>query len=326
MVANTTRCAICGNMSDNRTFSVREMMFGFRNLFEYFECARCRCLQIKEIPSDLQKYYPVDYYSYRKRSGKAYNPVNRFISAQRTYYWIGGRNLIGKLATLGRKKGPPYFIDWIRGLDLKAGSRILDVGSGTGELLIDMSQYGFRDLTGIDPYISEEVTYNSGVRILKKDIHSLSGEFDLIILNGSFEHMPNPIGILNKVYDLLAPGAYAFIRIPLSATYAWRNYGVDWVQIDAPRHLFLHTIESMRILSEKSKLTISSVIFDSYDMQFWGSEQYKHDIPLMDARSLLVNPDISIFSKGQIDEFKRKSVELNAINDGDQARFCLRKL
>jgi hypothetical protein len=81
----------------------------------------------------------------------------------------------------------------------------------------------------------------------------------------------------------------------------------------------------MRILSESAGFTIAKVVFDSYDMQFWGSEQYLKDIPLMDDRSYLNDPARSIFSKAQIEGYKKMSVELNEKGDGDQACFYLYK-
>jgi hypothetical protein len=58
-------CRICGQSSKSNTeYSVKEMMFGFRDEFTYFECANCGCLQILKIPTDISKYYPSKYYSF----------------------------------------------------------------------------------------------------------------------------------------------------------------------------------------------------------------------------------------------------------------------
>jgi hypothetical protein len=58
------KCAICGNETNNKPFILKEMMFGFRDEFEYFQCSACFCLQIKNIPGSLEKYYPKNYYSF----------------------------------------------------------------------------------------------------------------------------------------------------------------------------------------------------------------------------------------------------------------------
>ena len=66
-------CRACGNAEGNTAHFPKEMMFGWREVFEYFECGRCGCLQIAEIPADLGKYYPRDaYYSYQPPKAKHY--------------------------------------------------------------------------------------------------------------------------------------------------------------------------------------------------------------------------------------------------------------
>lgn len=42
------------------------MMFGFRDEFTYFECSKCGCIQIIEIPRNMGKYYTPNYYSFKK--------------------------------------------------------------------------------------------------------------------------------------------------------------------------------------------------------------------------------------------------------------------
>ena len=50
-------CRICdGEIS--KSYTVREMLLGTRDTFEYLECGSCGCLQIAEIPDNLLKYYP----------------------------------------------------------------------------------------------------------------------------------------------------------------------------------------------------------------------------------------------------------------------------
>jgi hypothetical protein len=116
-----------------------------------------------------------------------------------------------------------------------------------------------------------------------------------------------------------------FVGMPTTSSYAWKHYGVNWVQLDAPRHLFLYSIESMKRLAEKADLVLDEIIYNSSDFQFWGSEQYLRDIPLLSDRSYGVNPSQSIFSDNQINEFKQKAKKLNLLNQGDQAAFYLKK-
>ena len=137
--------------------------------------------------------------------------------------------------------------------------------------------------------------------------------------------MHDPSGVLSRLHRVVKPDGVALIRIPVVSSQAWRTYGVDWVQLDAPRHLFLHSEKSMRILAERTGFSISDVIHDSSAFQFWGSEQYRRDIPLMSESSYDRDPKRSIFSKEEIARFDAQAAELNAQGDGDSACFYLRK-
>ena len=64
MVA-THSCRIC-HESSSKTYIAKEMMYGTRDEFEYFECENCGCLQISEIPTNLGDYYPSNYYSFKR--------------------------------------------------------------------------------------------------------------------------------------------------------------------------------------------------------------------------------------------------------------------
>ncbi|HJH26402.1 MAG TPA: hypothetical protein C5S37_06415 [Methanophagales archaeon] len=181
-------------------------------------------------------------------------------------------------------------------------------------------------MVGVDPYIDEEVI-NRDVKILKKTIHELPDrqKFDLIISNHSFEHIPDQLETLVKVSKILSENGVCLIRMPVRTEYIWNRYGVNWVQIDAPRHFFLHTLKSFELLVKKSGLIIQDVIFDSTEFQFWGSEQYKRDISLMAENSYSVYPKKSIFTNEQIKEFKKMAKGLNMNKKGDQAAFYLTK-
>ncbi|MDO8971391.1 MAG: hypothetical protein Q7U74_11930, partial [Saprospiraceae bacterium] len=67
-------CRICNNTQGNPTFTAREMMYGSREKFEYFQCAHCGCLQITAIPPDLSKYYPPGYYSHALPAPRGTHP------------------------------------------------------------------------------------------------------------------------------------------------------------------------------------------------------------------------------------------------------------
>jgi predicted SAM-dependent methyltransferase len=138
--------------------------------------------------------------------------------------------------------------------------------------------------------------------------------------------MPQPLDVLTKFHKLLKTNRYALVRIPVAASFAWRHYGVNWVALDAPRHLFLHTVESMRLLAKKAGFKLVDVEFDSTEHQFLASELFLRNISLKDSIYYIEDPQGNIFSEAQIEAFKAKAIELNANGDGDQACFYLQKL
>ena len=299
------------------------MMYGFRDEFKYFICPECGCLQLKGFPADLGKYYPPNhYYSFEPPDLRNENAVKQYLRKKRAKYCLSRTDLIGKL--LASSRSVPRFYKWLKKTNTNFNSSILDLGCGSGTILLSMHREGFKNLTGADPYIRDEISFN-GVKIYKKDVFSIDGKYDLVMLHHSFEHMRNPLGVLREIFRILKDSGFVLIRIPLVSSYAWRKYGVNWVQLDAPRHFFLHSMKSMSMLSRKAGFQIFDMEFDSTEFQFWGSEQYLKDIPLFSEKSYLVNKENSIFSQDQMAHFKKKAEILNKEGDGDSACFYLVK-
>ena len=325
----SVQCRVCLNDGMSVSYDVREMMFGSRETFRYFQCGRCQCLQIAAIPSDLTTYYPDNYYSYETLSPRRGGIRNR-AKTLRDRYALGGRGVTGRVLY---RLSPAPKLRLLSRIPIRKDSSVLDVGCGRGRLLYNLRELGFEQLLGIDPYIDSDVSHNNGLTVLKRSIDGLDGKWDVIMFHHSFEHVRNPLETLERVSELLNADGTCLIRMPTVSSYAWRHYGVDWVQLDAPRHLFLHSIESMRLLAPQASLVLSEVVYDSTAFQFWGSEQYMLDVPLVDepsADSDDEHPEVlgkpsALFSSAQIARFARRARRLNKRGDGDQAAFYLKK-
>ncbi len=320
-------CRICGNPKNNKIYKVREMMYGIREVFDYAECGECKCLQLINAPADMSKYYPSDYYSFKKNpetTSKKSKTIKDYLHRKKKLYHITGRSLLGWIANRISPLNDAY--PHISKAGIRKSSSILDIGCGNGEFLYDLKDLGFKHALGADPYIKRDITYRNGLKIMKKSIFDIDGKFDLIMLHHSFEHMDEPLKVLHAVYQLLKPNGTCLIRIPTVSSYAWEHYRENWNQIDAPRHFFLHSIKSMELLSSKTGFYIENVIYDSMSFQFWASEQYIRDIPLLAENSAYVNWKKSIFSIDEFHAFTAKAQELNKQNLGDMAAFFLKKV
>jgi SAM-dependent methyltransferase len=311
------RCRICDNAAGNTTLTAREMMFGMRDTFDYLVCAACGCIQIARAPDRMDRYYPPEYYSFTppKREGAARALLQRC----RASHLLARPNPIGWWVT--RRYGVPPIINYLRRASIRRTHSVLDVGCGSGQLLLAMRSYGFTRLTGVDPFVERDLDYGNGVRVYRRDLDDYEGRHDIVMLHHSLEHMDAPRAVLTRIRALLNDGGTVLVRIPVASSEAFETYGADWVQLDAPRHLYLHTRASVDVLARQTGFAVAEVVYDSTAFQFWGSEQYRRDIPLHDPRSYLM--DRSAFSRSEIAAFEARARRLNEAGRGDQACFYL---
>lgn len=313
---STTPCEVCGATSGHRLHVATERMFGRGGEFTYRECGGCGCLQLLNVPTELGAYYPDDYYSLTETSAVRRPWWDLQLRRQRAWHELTGKNLLGKLLPRGAES--PLHYRWMRRLGLTPHNSILDVGCGTGWLLHLLYNEGFTSVIGIDPYVERDLEFPNGVRVLKRELPEMDGTFDLVVLGHSFEHMAQPERVLQDLRRLVAPGRSALLRIPVADSWAWRHYGVHWVQLDAPRHLFLHTRRSIQLLASRTGFELEHVECDSTEFQFTGSEAYLRGLTL--NQMLAADP----FTAAEHHDFQQRAAELNQEGLGDQAAFYLR--
>ncbi len=311
-------CSICGNYADNKVWKAREMMLGLRDEFEYVECANCGCLQIRNIPENLAKYYPKNYYSLNDDPSLFFKGTFKaWLKKQRDYFAITGKGFVGKFV---QSKMPNHSIELFnfRHIAIKKSAKILDVGSGTGIIPYVFKNAGFKHITGIDPYLEKDMVFNNGLTIRKQSLLDITEkDWDIIMFNHSFEHIAEPKNYLIQTAALLKPKGICIIRIPTVSSYAWQCYKENWVQLDAPRHLFLYSIKSLEILAAQTGFDYVKTSYESTAFQFLGSEQYQKDISLLNDNRSMYCGNISLFTANQINDYKAKAVRLNNEKLGD---------
>jgi SAM-dependent methyltransferase len=311
-------CKICSNEVGNKIHQVREMMFGLRDRFDYLECGQCGCVQLMEIPKDIARYYPGNYYSYQ-RHGWLMTRVRRRWSA----YARGSKSLLGWFVT--ELFSPNNAMRAVHRLDLPKETRILEIGSGSGRLLQDLYYFGLTDVTGVDPFIEKDIYYEKGPTIYKKQLGEMQGSYDVILLNHSYEHMDHPAETLRLIADLLAPSGKVILRIPVASSFGWRHYGVNWTNLDPPRHFYLHTFKSVELLALQAGLTVGDIVHEAEEISITGSESIAQDIPLSDPRYRLSSSLKRLKSWRQRLPDKKKVEEMNRRKEADLICFYLKK-
>jgi SAM-dependent methyltransferase len=304
----------------NKIYLVREMMLGLRDRFQYMECSGCTCLQLLDPPVDMARYYPSEYTAFRtngRSHGLVLGGIRHYLRKRRNEGFLRRRGWLNRFL-IERYHYLPLKAFARLGADRKA--RILDVGCGSGTLLLDLKELGYENLLGVDRFIPAPIDNGNGVRVIKGVLEDLVGtNWDVIMFHHSFEHMPDPLKVLQQTAALLVTGGRCLIRIPIVA-WAWQHYGVNWGQLDAPRHFFLHSERSFRLIARAAGLDVVGLDYDSNEFQFWVSELYSRNVPLYSLENLA--PE-TIFSKSQLRSFRLQAAELNSEGRGDSAVFDL---
>ncbi|MNJ91748.1 Ubiquinone biosynthesis O-methyltransferase [compost metagenome] len=305
-------CKICEAPLGN-IVKVKEMMLGTRDEFDYGQCTECGTIQILNAPESMENYYPYYYYSFKQ--------IVPELSRQPLIKRIFGDFRMKRKY----KRNNTEIFQYLKPLQILPSQKILDVGCGKGKLICEMFNHGFENVQGIDKFVTEEYDYNYNVKVVKKDLAELEdNSYDLLMMHHVLEHMDQPYEELRKCYNLLKPGGYLVIRIPVVGK-AWEIYGANWIQLDAPRHLYIYTEESMKLLAMKTGFNIIDVVYDSSSFQFLGSEMYKRDIALVDNNTKGYRNVSAFFSDEEWENYEKMSHQLNRERRGDQAIFYLRK-
>lgn len=149
-------------------------------------------------------------------------------------------------------------------LDLR-GKKVLDVGSGTGEMVIQAAQLGAARAVGVDlmqrwvdfarrRLEKEPPEVRDRVEFVCSDVHAwdTAERFDVIVSRTAFEHIRDPGPILQRFAELLAPGGvFAAIWEPFHGPFGDHMNGFFKVQIPYRGVLF----------NEKALLRLRSEFF-----------------------------------------------------------------
>jgi len=292
------RCQVCQS-EIGVLHRVREMALGTRDEFLYFECSRCGCLSLTEVPADLDRYYT-------PRQQTVRHPFVSKIRHLRNALYLSPLSFLVNWKRY-------HDLGLIHNIRLNKTMSLLDVDCGMGDLIGDLRELGY-DAHGIDPYLAAEVRDRFGTRVECKALADVDRAYDVILFRNSLEHMP--IHTLQLARERMRCNGICIARIPLLG-WAWRTYTVDWVQLNAPRHLFIHSMRSFSLLAERSGFRIEKTIFDSNEFQFWASDSYQRGVPL----AKIMKP-----TRSQRKRMLRIARSLNLKQEGDCAQFYLRAI
>jgi SAM-dependent methyltransferase len=306
-------------------------MFGLDESFDYLVCADCETVYIAQAPDDLAKYYDTSaYYSFDADPETTMGrPVVRHaVGMIGRSVLFGPSAAITRAAALSPKRELRTMISIfaavrLAGLPRGRHTRVLDVGAGAGTLVYALGLAGMRDVLGIDPFAERDTMIGQHGRLLRRELGEVGGQFDLVMLHHSLEHVPDPFETLTLARERLSKDGRVLVRMPTVSSHAYEKYGISWIGCDAPRHLALFSRAGAERLCARTNFRIRAVVDDSNESQFWASEQFVEGIPLNAETSHFVDPRKSMFSRRQIRRWRKASNRLNRESRGDQAAWVL---
>ena len=135
--------------------------------------------------------------------------------------------------------------------ETRRGRRLLDVGSGLGDLLVAADARGY-EVSGIEYSPSSVARANARLRrevVRQGTIESVvlaDGTIDVCVLSDVIEHTRDPASMLDHVWRILKPGGVIFVATPSLDSWSARLLRHRWMEFKA-EHLFFFdsaTLES----------------------------------------------------------------------------------
>lgn len=227
-------CPYCGGPLLGRFAAVPDWRFGRGEAADVYRCSGCEALGAGRVPGDdvVAAWYG-GYYTHHLEP-----PVPRRWSR----LWPTPRRR-AEMGQLRRYLAP-------------AGTtgRLLDVGTGAGERLVEFADAGW-DVLGQDPDPrAGHLAKARGIDVLHCPVAELvgrEGPFDLIGMTHVLEHATDPAGLLRACAALLAPGGTLCVISPNARSAGALLFGRWWFGLEQPRHLAIPTPASLERLADR---------------------------------------------------------------------------
>ncbi|MBU1046189.1 class I SAM-dependent methyltransferase [Patescibacteria group bacterium] len=133
---------------------------------------------------------------------------------------------------------------------IKDGNRVMEIGCGNGNIINMLSSNSVKldKIVAIDRLRPKNI--NKNVEFFEGDIENFQTKekFDLVILKHVLEHIKDPIGLLEKIKQML--NDYGKILIVVPNRYGYENEAKVYLP-EHGKHYFLWDRESLQFTLEK---------------------------------------------------------------------------
>ena len=217
------KCPICAYDAGLAQQSLYDDRYGYKGFFDVYRCSFCAHtfldvrLEAEEIGDLYTKYYT------RKSISELRMPQFGTFKA-----WLDGVADVCQY--------------------VKPGSKVLDIGCGSGENLLYLKSIGCEAI-GSDAdqnlaALAEKYKLNIRIGMFAPSAFD-EGGFDYVIMNQLIEHMPNPLIFLQSVKTLLKPTGKVILATPNIEGWGRKIWGKRWLHWHAPYHVTFFSSDSL---------------------------------------------------------------------------------
>jgi len=241
-------CPYCSSTNKTDSFEL--------NRFYHHVCNDCKCLYVSPRLNDdsLKELYTDDYYS--EMFSKAMIPF--FEKRKKLIGESKFEQIVSCLEDVSK--------------DRKSSMRVLDIGSGIGEVLDVFNDHDCTCEAIEVNKIAIEFLKNRGINVFPDSFFDYnSGEkFDVIMAWGVIEHITNPSLFLNKVYSLLSDSGVFVSEVlhsqSLLVEYSKRSNKDPLRILQGEQHIILYSKEAYSEIHKNSGLKLHHLQTNGLDM------------------------------------------------------------
>lgn len=212
---------------------------------DYLKCLNCGVVQHSNVPSisAIGKIYNREYFT-KKKEGR-------------------GADFIGE-----EKLYKERFSDRLKRIEkrIKKG-RMLDIGASVGHFMSVAKEHGW-DVSGIeisaDAVEMAKQRYRLDIQIgTIDDINIEKGLFDVVTLWHVFEHFPDPLSPLRKIYDCVRDGGLLVMELPNIESKEAKSDITKWSFLMPDEHIHHYTPKAISILLETNGFKVENIEYAS---------------------------------------------------------------
>lgn len=241
-VNQPNKCLVCSSLTKPFLIDLFDDRYGAPGRHSVFRCVSCGFgrtypgLKPEEIGQFYAQYYPLASTSAEQLQRQAQVP-------SRWRAWLSGQDNTAH---------------W----HVKPGSRVLDVGSGSGVSLLEIGQLGGQAY-GVEP----DPNAAALAKALNLAVHTgfiedrpfPNTQFDFITASQAIEHTPDPVIFLKEIRQRLRKDGRIILSFPNADALYRKILGRRWLHWHIPYHYNFFTRRSFERLAEQCGLSVVKV-------------------------------------------------------------------